>query len=65
MNIIVLGATNTLNINLESMRKLHLYAVEFEDSQGNYNIIKNKITEEVGMHSLEALVGIIAKATTY
>lgn len=65
MNIVILSATGHMDLNIESMRKLHLYAVEFEDSKGNYNVIKNKITGATGMHTIEELLQIVAEAVSY
>jgi hypothetical protein len=65
MNIVILSATAHMDLNLESMRKLHIYAVEFEDSPNFYNVIKNKITGVIGFHSLEDLLKIVADAASY
>lgn len=65
MNILILSATMHLSLNIESLRKLHIYAVEFDESPGSYNVIKNKITGTTGIHSLEDLLKIVADAASY
>ena len=65
MNVIVLKENVHVALNVESMRKLHLYAVEFSGNPGMYNVIKNKITGETGAHSSDELLSILEAASNY